>query len=223
MEKFDIKNNVDSTKENVIVDALHKCLREMYANAQPPGDYDDYLDQYKKGILKKDDKYKFFERHYLSSKEQSYIVDKYLDSYGFKDEFKDHCDVILRYFDDGIIDKYIEKDGDQPGYRGYEHLKPLKEIIGEDAYNKVVERINQAKDFYRFNRDENRFRFNIFDCSPCTNSKTVIEYWKTQDIDLEIKERDDDEIFNRYYYGYDGKDEEEDYYEGVPNPEINEN
>lgn len=197
--KYNLKDNTKSNKDEVFSEAIYKCYKEMYANAQPPVDYDELIKLAKEG--KEDKNTPFYMQHYISEEEYKYIIEKYIHSYGLKDEFPDHCDVILRYFDDGTIDKYIERNGDEPGYRGYEKLKPLKELIGEEHYNIVIERVKQAQGFYKFNRDESSFHWNMMYSSPCTNKQTVIDYWKSQGVDLVIEDRDDEMIFDRYYYG----------------------
>lgn len=201
MKKFEynLKENIKSTKEEVFSDALYKCYKEMYANAQPPVDYDELLKLAKAG--KEPEDTPFYMQHYISQKEYQYIIEKYIDAYGLKDLFYDHCDLLLNYFDNGMVSKYINGDDEHPGYRGYEDLKPLKELIGEDHYNIVVERVKQAQNFYRLNHDESAFHWNMMYSSPCTNKDTVIDYWKSQGINLVIEDRNEDEIFYRYYYG----------------------
>ena len=75
------------------------------------------------------------------------------------------------------------------------------EKIGEDAYNKTIDYINKAKNFYRFDRTESGFHWAMMNCSPCSNKQTVIDYWKSQGVDLEIEERDPDFFYDRYYCG----------------------
>lgn len=207
-----IKDNIKTTKDELYAEAVYRCYKEMYANAQPSVDYDVLLAKAKNG--EEDPNHPFYSQHYLSHKEYQYILEKYVEAYGLKDEFPNHCDTILRYFDEGIIDKYIERKGDQPGYRGYEHLKSLKDLIGEEHYNIVVERVKQAKDFYRFNRDECGFHWAMMNCSPSCNAEAVKKYWKEhKGIDIDIVERSEDDFYYRYYCGEtENPEESEDMY-----------
>lgn len=209
-ESVNIKNNILSTRDEFFADIVYKCYKEMYANAQPPVDYDVLLKLAKEG--KEDKKHPFYSQHYLSHEEYQYIIEKYLDTYNLKCPWHDHIDCLFRWLDDPVIDKYIERNGDEPGYRGYEHLKPLKEILDEESYNKVIDYINKCKDFYQFNRDETAFHWAMMNCSPCSNKKTVMDYWKEQGIDIEIEDRDPKYFYDRYYYGLTEKEaKDEDY------------
>ena len=209
---MNIEDNIKTTKDEIFAEAVYRCYKEMYANAQPPVDYDELLTKAKNG--EEDPKHPYYSQHYLSQKEYGYIIEKYVESYGLKDKFPDHCDAILRYFDDGSIDKYIKGKNGFPGHRGYEHLAPLKELIGEEHYNIVVERVKQAQGFYRFNRDETGFHWAMMNCSPCCNSETVKKYWKeVEGVDIDIIERSEDDLYYRYYCGESENPEEEDYIE----------
>ena len=212
--QMDISENRKTTQDEVFADIIYKCYKEMYANAQPSADYDVLLKLAKEG--KEDKKHPFYSQYYLSHDEYQYIIEKYLETYNLKCRWYDHVDAVLRWLDEPIVDKYIERDGDQPGYRGYEHLAPLKEVIGEDAYNKTIDYINKAKNFYRFDRTESGFHWAMMNCSPCSNKQTVIDYWKSQGVDLEIEDRDPDFFYDRYYCGITEKEakEEYEYFEG---------
>lgn len=206
--KYDLKNNINSTKEKVQENAVYQCYKEMYANAQPPVDYDKLVELAKAG--KEDHKHPFYTQHYLTTEEYQYIKEKYIDAYGMREQFTDHCDVILRYFDEGTIDKYVERDGDSPGYRSYEDLPPLKDLIGEEHYNIVVNRVKQAQGFYRFNRDESAFNWAMMYSSPTSNKQQVIDYWKSQGIDITIDDKfrkNDSYLFDRYYFGEEADDD----------------
>jgi hypothetical protein len=203
---MDIKDNVKTTREEIMNEAFERCLKEMYANSFPPVDFANLEKMAKEGKDKPNDQ--LIMHYYLSMKEQDFIIDKYLEAYGIKNDFKDHCDVIKHYFEEPIKDKYIERDGDNPGYRSYEHPEPLKNVIGEEAYNKVIEYLEMAKNFYRFDREEQSFRFSVFNLGPNSSSERVKEYWKKQGVDLETEDRGEDESYYRYYCGL-NKDEYE--------------
>ena len=62
--KYDLKNNIKSTKDEIQKEAVYRCYKEMYANAQPPVDYDELLKLAKKG--KEDEHHTFYSQHYMS-------------------------------------------------------------------------------------------------------------------------------------------------------------
>lgn len=202
-----IKENKNVTRDNIMSEAVYRCYKEMYANAQPPADYDELLKLAKEGKDDRNDP--IYNHHYLSEKEFSEIIEKYLHAYGMEEEFTSDIEALERWLDDPVIDKYIERDGDNPGYRGYEHLPKLSELIGDEHAKIVMDYIDKCKHFYRFNRDEQQFRMAMcFGASPTCNKKTVIDYWKKQGVDLDIKERSDTDIYYRYYEGLEESDDE---------------
>lgn len=125
----------------------------------------------------------------------------YLDAYRIKPEFKEDCDTIIHYFEKPVRDKWIEKGSDllseHSGYRGYEYFTPLKNEIGEEVYNKVIEYITEAQNFY--NRDMYYDAFLIesaLGATPSSNKEQVIKNWKEyKDKDIIIDESiyEDDE------------------------------
>lgn len=197
---FNISNNTKSTHDGVFADIIRKCYKEMYANAQPPVDYDELIELAKAG--KEDKQHPFYTQHYLSAEEYKYILEKYVESYRIKSDWHDHVDTIIDWFDEPIVDKYIEENDDEPGYRSYENLTPLIKLIGEESFNVVIDYINKAKNFYKFGRNlESSFNWAIMQCSPTSNKQTVIDYWKTKGVELEIKDRDPEYFYDRYYLG----------------------
>lgn len=183
-------------RSSIISELRVKCMTEMYSKAQPSADYADilkyYVDCKKKGI--KPDL--IYNRYYLSNEEYLYILNKYIDAYGLKERFKDDCDVIIRDLKDGCTkDLYLPdmltKKGEVVfGSSEYENVKPLSKIIGRKAAKYVINLIQDRKNFYRFDRAEENFRVLIgMGDSPCSNEQTVINYWKTQGVDIEIDPR----------------------------------
>lgn len=173
-------------RSKILNKAITDCIWEMYRRATPPLTKKEAEKQHKE-----DPERDILWEHYLSAKEQDVIAQKYIDAYGIEDKWKEYVDVIIRDFKEGHTkDKYIERDGDTPGYRDYEKVPPLKDIIGEEAANKVLEILEDRKYFYRFGgRDESTFRFNVFNFSPCSNKKTVEEK-----LGITIKDRDPEKI-----------------------------
>jgi hypothetical protein len=130
-------------RKEILERAYHDCMAEMYANAQPPGDYDWYLEDAKAGRIGKDEC--VYERHYLSQEEFEHIRDKYMDAYGIKEHWRPDIEVLEDYLNNGgTKDKYIPERVDEdgfrhPGYRGYEKVKPIKEQIREIIINELGE------------------------------------------------------------------------------------
>ena len=120
-----------------------------------------------------------------------------------RNTWKENCDVILRDLKEGGL---IDGWDDKLDCRGAEHTKPLKEIIGEDNANKVIKLIEGFRDFYRFDHEESSFNFTMYlGCGPTSNPKTVIDYWKSQGVDITIDEKKDlteDDYWELDMYGH---------------------
>ena len=220
------------TRKAVLEQAVHDCYKEMYAKAQPSVDWDEILNDFKNGKYPKDTR--IYERYYLSQEEFTYIENKYMDAYNIKSEWRDYCDTMIEYLrDGGAKDKYIHEKKDEdgnvidPGYRGYEKVPPIKEQfvtfmydfdmseamkdVAEQMADKVIETMEECKEFYRFNQEENDFRFTCaLGASPTSNPTTVVEYWKEQGVDVEIEERCP-ELFWYYDEGYTDEEIEEEF------------
>lgn len=209
-------------RDEILKKAYHECMAEMYAKAQPSADYYQLLEDAKNGKIGKDEK--VYERHYLSYDEFEYILEKYKDAYNIKSHWVDDVEVIEKYIEEGgSKDKYIEAHTDEkgnyhPGRRSYEKVKPLKEqlsdvlkeysLYDENMHNKLYDTvtniIDTCKNFYKFDREESSFDFSIaLGPSPTSCAESVIEYWKSQDVDIEIKERNPLLLWDMDYYGDD--------------------
>lgn len=194
-------NNIDYTQfaltnDDIISEAIHRCKVELYKRAQPSADYNEIYQNYKKQHDEGKKIEAVYDRYYISQEEYQYVKDKYIKAYHLEDSFKLHCDIIIRDLIEGCPkDKYfpekIDEDGfKHPGYRGYEQVPPIQYSIGIENANEVVDFIKQRKDFYRFNHLEERFNFAIsLGDSPTQNPDTVIQYWKTQGVNIDIKPR----------------------------------
>ena len=213
-------------RENILEQAYTECMAEMYAKAQPSADYYQLIEDAKNGKIGKDEK--VYERYYLSQAEFEHIRNKYIEAYGLIEKWRPNIELLEQYLTEGgTKDKYIKSHTDEygyhPGYRGYEKVKPIKEqieqiindvfasgevspFVKDSLRDKIVETvmntISDCKEFYRFDREESQFSASIaLGASPCTNKDTVIEYWKSQGIDIEIEERNPLLIWERDYYG----------------------
>ena len=216
-------------KKTLFEIALHECFKEMYAKSQPSGDYEKIIKEFKDGIRSKDER--VYEQYYLSQEEYEYIVNKYIAYYHLTEKWKKYVSIVEDYLNNGgTKTKYISEKTDEngnytPGYKGYEHVAPLKEQIeniiyeeygdtGEDLKNisekitnKVMELIDDCKSYYRFDKDEDSFRISCaLGASPSPNPKTVNKYWKQKTgKDIQFEERIP-ELFWYYDEGYTDED-----------------
>lgn len=185
--------------KEIIQQAYDECMEEMYNKAWPSASWKDLNERFRKGELPKD--VRIYERYYLPHSEFKYILEKYISKYGMENKWKPYCNIIIEDLKNGYsVDKYIERDGDQPGYRGYEAKpnlkKQIKNLLKEeinyidgDLSNKlanlVFKCIEDRRDFYRFDRLGNDFYSAVaLGASPTSNKKTVEEYWKSQGVEL---------------------------------------
>lgn len=175
-----------------------RCLDELYQASQPSITYSELIE-----LSKQNPERKLYLEHYLSSEECKFIIDKYINLYCLEDDFKRDCDIIIDDMQKGCIkDKYVSGTDEKPGYRNYEKVPPLSEEIGEENLQKVVEFIKMRKDFYRFNRVAENFKFNMFNYSPTSIKESVIDFYKTQGQDITIVDRNMGYNYERYYEGY---------------------
>lgn len=184
------------THDDVLRRLRVECITEMYAKAQPSIDYQKILEYYQKCKDNNQKPERIFDRHYLSQEEYTYIINKYLEAYNLKEQFRSNCDIIIRDMKDGCIkDLYVPEMLDKKGivHSGsseYEKVSPLSKIIGGRDAKRVIKFITERRDFYRFDRAEEEFRIMVsMGDSPCSNAQTVIDYWKTQGVNLEIDPR----------------------------------
>lgn len=176
-------------RSTILSRAVEDCIKAMYREAQPKVEWEDFVQQnkdYKEGPRP-------YEFYYLPKKVFTEIVEMYHYAYRIPPELKDNVKTLIEYFNEPIRTKYTKEDG-----RGIEHFTPLKEIIGEDNFNKVVEYLNEAATFYRWDRDLNAFNMTVYlGVTPNSNKEAVIENWKKyRGIDITIDEsiyEDDDD------------------------------
>lgn len=223
-------------RRTIIEKAYHDCMKEMYEKAQPSCDYDQLLKDAEEGKIGKYER--VYERYYLSKEEFDYILDKYIKAYGLEATWKPNIEILEEYLEKGgTKDKWIPDRVDEygfrhPGYRGYEKVLPIREQIdfiikehfgnieSEELTNKLTKmifnNIKDCKEFYRFDREESDFSCAVaLGASPTSNPKTVIEYWKSQGIDIEIEERNPLLFWEKDNYG--------DEFEAIMEEELGEN
>lgn len=185
------------TRRDVLSKAVEECLKECYEWVLPKVTWEEFIEENKQYKNPKEPApYNFY---YLPQEVFRDIVDSYIAAYKVGSKLHDHLDIIVNYFNKPTRDKWIERKGDEPGYRSYEHFTPLKEIIGDTAYNKVLEYIEEARNYYSSDYELNSFSMSTYlSASPNSDKEKVIKYWKEyRNKDIEI----DDNYWKREYYG----------------------
>jgi len=161
-----------------------------------------------------------YEFYYLPKEVMKDITDSYVRAYRMdsQQELLNTIEILKKYCQEPIIDKYIEGKNGFPGHRGYEHpdnleqeiVKILGDVAEDNAYyqhkllDKFFEFLDMAGKFYDWNRDLNSFNMSVYlGPSPNSNKDAVIRNWKQyRNKDIEI----DEEQIKKEYYGEDYND-----------------
>ena len=213
---------MEISRNSIIDEGIIKCLDEMYQHSQPSITWKELNEQAKLDKENGIEGRHYWDEHYLGKEEYDEIFEKWAHAYRAINEWKDDVDVVLRYLTEGgIKDKWIERNNGEPGYRGYEDVAPIKEQIekilndefasGEvspfvkDAIrDKIVETvlntITTCKEFYRFDRDNERFSYNVNMMGPCCNIKSVQKWHDEHNTGEIIRERFYNDETDEYEY-----------------------
>ena len=198
------------TRNDILWKGVEECLDKMYRASQPSITWAEILEKVKQDKENNVERY-YWREHYLSKEEQDDIYYEFSKAYRAVNEWIGDCDTVIKYLEEGgTKDKWVERDGDSPGYRGYEDVPSISrqiysilnvyEMYHEDMHNEltkaVLETIKTCRDFYRFDRDAEKFMFNIMNYAPNTNIESVREFYK--DTDVVIKERVYNEETDQY-------------------------
>jgi hypothetical protein len=170
-----------------------------------------------------------YEFYYLPKEIMKDICESYIHAYKIdqQQELLDTIEVLKNYCKEPIVDKWIERNGDEPGYRGYDHPDNLEKEINtyldlkfplmdperaedaEDFENKLniaakelqtkfFEFLDMAGNFYNWNRDLNAFNTTVYlGPSPNPNKEVVIDNWKK--YRMQEIEIDEEQIKKEYY------------------------
>ena len=125
-------------RNDIINEAIEKCLEEMFQKSQPKASYYDYVAKVKSGEISKDEC--IFERHYLNETQFKYIADKYKKAYRLENCWKSDVDFVLSCLKEGgykTVYKPLIEGGDK--VRTAEKMTPIKEIIGEEGFARVLD------------------------------------------------------------------------------------
>lgn len=240
------------TRNEVLSEACDKCLKELYTWVTPKISWDDFKEECRiySEIYKEWDDWKMknqtnhpewkdksitecigprpYEFYYLPKEIMKDICSSYVDAYKIdsQQELLDTIETLKNYCKEPIVDKWIERNGNEPGYRGYDHPDNLHSCLmnlitdsnlnlenntGTDIVDltnklqdKFFEFLDMAGNFYNWSRDLNSFNMTVYlGPSPNSNKKTVIENWKKYRMqEIEI----DEEQIKKEYYGDDELD-----------------
>lgn len=177
-------------RDEILGEAIHKCLVEMYKWAQPSINIDELI----KTGFKDDRDNPLYNRHYLSQHNFKFIRDNYMSAYGITDDWDDTFEILIRQLlEGGIEDDYKPATEDRPAYRDYKKVAPLKDILtcpGE--VNTIIDYIKKCQNFFKGHCQE----VNQFSCtmalgvgSPNSSAESVEKYWQANGRpDFKIKE-----------------------------------
>ena len=216
------------TKSEILSEAVDKCMKELYSYAVPHIEWEDFIKEnkeYKDGP----EPYEFY---YLPEEIIKNICDSYIYAYRLdgQQELLNTIEILKNYCKKPIIERYIEGENGDPGYRVYDNSDNLEKEINtyldlkfplmdperaedaEDFENKLntaakelqdkfFEFLDMAGKFYKWNGELNSFNASVYlGASPCSNKNTVIENWK------KYRNKDieiDEEQIKKEYYGED--------------------
>ena len=224
------------TRDNIISNAVDDCLKELYSLVQPQVSWDDFVEENKEYSNKykewESDRYsrpewkdksitecigpRPYEFYFLPKEIMKDICDSYVHAYRLDSQqnLLDIISILKDYCKKPIIDKWIERDGNEPGYRGYDHPDNLATEItkilndkhqalhigeAEELQDKFFEFLDMAGNFFNWNRDLNTFNCSVYlGPSPNSNKDAVIKNWKEyRNKDVKI----DEEQMKKEYYG----------------------
>lgn len=218
------------SRRSLLEQVSEDCLREMYAKAQPSMDYDAIIARNKellKNGAKKQDLPKDYEHCYLSQEECRYIFNKYIVAYKVVSDvetsvdeknqkiifnFDSDVDLLIKDLKEGYPkDKWIPEHTDEygiyhGGYRGYEHVPPMKEIIGEENTQKFIEFLEDRKDFYKFDKTEYNGLAWIYMYSPHSDLNFVQKQYP--DLVIDPRHLTENEFWMEEEYGYISDDDD---------------
>ena len=163
-------------RKEILEEAVHRCLRDMYLWSQPSIDIDELL----KTGYKDTEESPLYRKHYLSSKNFVYLKDTYINAYRMEDDWENDFETLINYlYSGGLKSKYIKEEG-CPGYKGYEKVPSIYKYLDKEDADIVMSLIGECKDFYRVNKEANDFSFTMAlgVGSPTSNAKEVEEYWQ---------------------------------------------
>lgn len=211
-------------KENKIYSGRYKAWERYYHLSKQEALTEEELKEFSTYPAKWKDKskeecigpepYKFY---YLPRDVFKEVVDGFIYAYDLDhhQQLLDTIHILKNYCEDPIVDKYIEREGDQPGYRGYDHpdnlvteIESLLKMycgdsetdfhgVAQELQDLFFEFLDMAGKFFNWNGDLNTFNLNVYlGASPYSNKQGVIDNWKkyrNQTIEINDDEYDNEE------------------------------
>ena len=225
------------SRRDVLSKAADDCMKELYTFVQPAVTWDCFIaenkvynDRYNEWKDHENPEWEGksinecigprpYEFYYLPENILKKVVSSYIYAYRIdkQEELLNTIEILKKYCEDPIIDKYVKEYTDErgnhhPGYRDYDHpdsiTTELCNVItnsninlggnsGTDVVNlaqqcwdKIKEFLDMAGNFYNWNSELNSFNMTIYlGCSHNSNKEAVIENWKKyRNADIEIDE-----------------------------------
>jgi hypothetical protein len=179
-------------RDEVLSQAIEECFQEIYSKTQPKLDFQGYLTRIRNGETKDDD---FFMHYYMNSHELDYIVNKYIRAYKIEDPFKDYVQLLIDCAVNGYVDEEYQEDPQtKEKIRRYVDKPSLSSVVGQENLDIFIDFLNNRLNFYRFNREAEKFRNTIYlGPSPNSNYHAVEKYWQNKGISLTIDPREHSE------------------------------
>lgn len=187
---FDDRNEFREGRNAVLKGIVSETLRRMYAEAEPPVDYDELIELKKCGYVTDSQNDKVFNRHYLEKGRQRDIFDEVCYEYGMDERVKNTLGMLVDGFKEGLYLKMTTeetKELEVPSEvleltHGYGRLRPLKDMIGDENAEKVISLVERFKSSHGTDRDKDSVMSAVFlGPSPSSNKETVEEYYKSLD------------------------------------------
>lgn len=182
--------------DEIMRQAVEDTLEEMYLHSYPSVSWKQRLKDAKEG---KDVDKDLISHHYLPYELYLEILKMAERNYSYEKFFDDYTE----HFAEFLLKGGLAHDIDKGGKDDYKDYSSLKEDIGEKAFAILEKRIEAYKKTFRFDWKRWSFNFSVMNMSPCCCRERVIEYWKSQGVELNIP--DDEKIIDHYW----GDDEED--------------
>lgn len=179
---------------DVMWQAVEDTLEEMYLHSYPSVSWKQRMQDAKDG---KDVDRDLINHHYLPQRLYEEILQMAEHNYSYEKFFDDYTE----HFSDFLFNGGYARDIDKGGKDDYKNYSSLKEDIGEEAFSILEKRIEAYKRTFRFDSQRWKFNFTVMNYSPNSNRQTVIDYWKSQGVELNIP--DDDQIVDNYWENVD--------------------
>ena len=162
------------SRDDVISEAVNKCLDLMYRASYPSITLKEYKEQHDNMTKEERQEAQLYNAHYLPWKAYEAIKEDIAEAYDFKSPLPDVIEVLKGYFKEPIVDKWVDGENENdPGHRGYAHPEPMD----EETYKVTEKFLDMANDFFNWNRDLAAFYFNVSNYSPCSNREVVKKWW----------------------------------------------